>query len=79
MLAAVGTTSALFDPDRIDVSLNGVTICRNGGIGDDRSLVDLSGRKIEIVIDLRAGSESATIMTNDLTAEYVHENSVYSS
>jgi glutamate N-acetyltransferase/amino-acid N-acetyltransferase len=59
--------------------MNGVTICRNGGIGDDRSLVDLSGRKIEIIIDLRAGSESATIMTNDLTAEYVHENSVYSS
>jgi glutamate N-acetyltransferase/amino-acid N-acetyltransferase len=79
VLAAVGTTSALFDPDRIDVSMNGITICRNGGIGDDRSLVDLSGRKIEIIIDLRAGSESATIMTNDLTAEYVHENSVYSS
>ena len=79
VLAAVGTTSALFDPDRIDVSMNGVTICRNGGIGDDRNLVDLSGRKIEIVIDLRAGSESATIMTNDLTAEYVHENSAYSS
>ena len=79
VLAAVGTTDADFDPDALDVTMNGVTICRNGQIGDDRNLVNLTGRKIEIVIDLKNGSSSATIMTNDLTAMYVHENSAYSS
>jgi glutamate N-acetyltransferase/amino-acid N-acetyltransferase len=79
VLAAVGTTSAVFDPDQIDVAINGVTLCRGGAIGEGRDLVDMSGRQVEIVIDLNAGSSSATIWTNDLTAEYVHENSAYSS
>jgi glutamate N-acetyltransferase/amino-acid N-acetyltransferase len=79
VLAAVGTTSAVFDPNQIDVAINGVTLCRGGSIGDDRDLVDMSGRAINIVIDLNAGHSSATIWTNDLTAEYVHENSAYSS
>jgi len=79
VLAAVGTTRAVFDPNQIDVTINGITLCRGGSIGDDRDLVDMSGRLIDITIDLNAGSESATIWTNDLTAEYVHENSAYSS
>lgn len=79
VLAAVGTTSAAFDPDQIDVAINGITLCRGGAIGDDRELVDMSGRIVEIVIDLNAGMDTATIWTNDLTAEYVHENSAYSS
>ena len=79
VLAAVGTTSAAFDPNQIDVSINGVTLCRGGSIGDDRELVDMSGRVVEIVIDLKAGTSAATIWTNDLTAQYVHENSAYSS
>lgn len=79
VLAAAGTTSAAFDPDRVDVSMNGVTVCRNGGVGDDRNLVDLSGRTVRIAVDLRAGTEIATVWTNDLTADYVHENSAYST
>jgi len=79
VLAAVGTTKAVFDPNQIDVAINGITLCRGGSIGDDRELVDMSGRLVEIVIDLKAGISSATIWTNDLTAEYVHENSAYSS
>ncbi len=79
VLAAVGTTDAAFDPDQLNVSMNGVRICRNGGIGDPRDLVDLSGRDVAVEIDLAAGSASATIWTNDLTHEYVHENSAYSS
>lgn len=79
VLAAVGTTSAAFDPNQIDVAINGITLCRGGAIGDDRELVDMSGRIVEIVIDLKAGMDTATIWTNDLTAEYVHENSAYSS
>jgi glutamate N-acetyltransferase/amino-acid N-acetyltransferase len=79
VLAAIGTTSAQFDPFTIDVSLNGVMVCRNSAPGEDRSLVDMSDKEVEILIDLKAGSAQATIWTNDLTAEYVHENSSYSS
>lgn len=79
ILAAIGTTSATFDPYRIDVNLNGVQVCTDSSPGADRDLVDMSGEIIEIVIDLNVGSESATIMTNDLTAMYVHENSAYAT
>ena len=79
VLSAVGTTSAAFEPDRLDVSINGVQVCRGGAPGDDRDLVDLTGRDVDIVVDLHAGSESATVWTSDLTAEYVHENSAYST
>lgn len=79
VLAALGTTSAAYDPDAVDVAFNGVTLCRNGAIGDDRCLVDLSGRKVEVVVDLKAGGAAATIWTNDLTYDYVAENAEYSS
>jgi glutamate N-acetyltransferase/amino-acid N-acetyltransferase len=79
VLSAVGTTDAVFEPDQLNVSMNGVPVCRNGGVGESRDLVDLSGRDVTVVIDLQAGGESATIWTNDLTHEYVHENSAYSS
>ncbi|WP_010524253.1 bifunctional glutamate N-acetyltransferase/amino-acid acetyltransferase ArgJ [Nesterenkonia sp. F] len=79
ILSAVGTTDVAFDPATIDVAVNGVTICRSGGIGEDRELVDLSGRQVEVTIDLKAGDAEATILTNDLTHDYVHENSAYSS
>jgi len=79
VLSAVGTTDAVFDPDRLNVAINGVQICRNGGIGDDRSLVSLEDREVLVEIDLNAGEDEATIWTNDLTHDYVHENSAYSS
>jgi glutamate N-acetyltransferase / amino-acid N-acetyltransferase len=79
VLAAVGTTHAAFEPDEIDVGFGGVWVCRAGSIGDDRSGVDLSGRDVVITIDLHAGSASANVWTNDLTAAYVHENSAYST
>ncbi|MFB0835088.1 bifunctional glutamate N-acetyltransferase/amino-acid acetyltransferase ArgJ [Arthrobacter halodurans] len=79
VLSAVGTTRAAFEPDRLNVAMNGVQICRDGGIGEDRSLVDLSGREVLVEIDLAAGDAEACIWTNDLTHEYVHENSAYSS
>jgi glutamate N-acetyltransferase/amino-acid N-acetyltransferase len=79
VLAAVGTTSASFEPDLLDVSMNGVMVCRAGAVGDDRDLVDLSGREIRITVDLHAGTESVIVWTNDLTADYVHENSAYST
>jgi glutamate N-acetyltransferase/amino-acid N-acetyltransferase len=79
ILAAVGTTSAAFDPADLDVSLNGVPVCRASGPGEPASAVDLSGRKVHVLIDLKAGPERATIWTNDLTHAYVHENSAYST
>jgi glutamate N-acetyltransferase/amino-acid N-acetyltransferase len=79
VLAAAGTTSAAFEPDDLDVSFNGVQVCRAGAIGEDRSGVDLSGREVRIGVDLHAGDASATVWTNDLTHDYVHENSAYSS
>ena len=79
VLAAVGTTRAAFEPDRLDVAINGVQVCRAGAPGDDRALVDLSGRAVRVVVDLHAGPHTATLWTSDLTAQYVHENSAYST
>ncbi|MFC7488256.1 bifunctional glutamate N-acetyltransferase/amino-acid acetyltransferase ArgJ [Knoellia sp. CPCC 206453] len=79
VLAAVGTTQAQFDPTTLDVAINGVQVCRAASIGDDRELVDLEPREVRVVIDLHAGDATATVWTNDLTHDYVHENSAYSS
>lgn len=79
VLASVGTTDATFDPDQLDVSFNGVKVCRGGAIGEDRSLVDLSPRAVTIDIELYAGDASATVWTNDLTYDYVKENAEYST
>jgi glutamate N-acetyltransferase/amino-acid N-acetyltransferase len=79
VLSAIGTTCAVFEPDRLGVAINGVRVCRSGGIGEDRALVDMTGRDVDITVDLAAGVDSAVIWTNDLTADYVHENSEYSS
>ncbi|MFC8898641.1 bifunctional glutamate N-acetyltransferase/amino-acid acetyltransferase ArgJ [Streptomyces cinereoruber] len=79
VLSAIGTTSAAFEPDRLNVAINGVWVCKNGSVGEDRDLVDMRYREVTITADLAAGSESAVIWANDLTADYVHENSAYSS
>lgn len=79
VLAAVGTADAHMDPLRIDVSLNGVQVCSNSAPDADKSKVDFSNRLVEIVIDLKVGTASATVMTNDLSHDYVHENSAYST
>ncbi|WP_336321593.1 bifunctional glutamate N-acetyltransferase/amino-acid acetyltransferase ArgJ [Streptomyces lavendofoliae] len=79
VLSAIGTTKAAFEPDRLNVAINGVWVCKNGSVGEDRDLVDMRYREVKITADLAAGSESAVIWTNDLTADYVHENSAYSS
>ena len=79
VLAAVGTTRAAFDPYDIDVSMNGVRVAHQGEPDQPRESVDLTGRAMHLLIDLHAGSSTATIWTNDLTHDYVHENSAYSS
>ncbi|MEU6759707.1 bifunctional glutamate N-acetyltransferase/amino-acid acetyltransferase ArgJ [Streptomyces sp. NPDC046685] len=79
VLSAIGTTKAAFDPDRLNVAINGVWVCKNGQVGEDRDLVSMKDREVRITADLATGSETAIIWTNDLTADYVHENSAYSS
>jgi len=77
VLAAVGTTGAAFAPDRLNVAINGIWVCRNGYAADDRAKVDLRPRDVTITIDLSAGPDSATIATTDLTVAYVRENAEY--
>ncbi|GAA2497042.1 bifunctional glutamate N-acetyltransferase/amino-acid acetyltransferase ArgJ [Winogradskya humida] len=79
ILAAVGTTQAAFAPDRIDVGVNGVWVCRGGSAAEDRSKVDLKGRDVTIQVHLHEGEMDATIWTTDLSHAYVHENSAYST
>jgi len=79
VLSAVGTTDAVFEPDRLNVAINGTWVCRHGAPGDERAKVDLKPKDVTITVDLSAGPHSATILTTDLTTAYVYENSAYST
>jgi len=79
VLAAIGTTAAAFDPYDVDVWMNGVRVCSQGGPDRPREEVDLAPRATDLLIDLKVGTAEATILTNDLTHDYVHENSAYAS
>jgi glutamate N-acetyltransferase/amino-acid N-acetyltransferase len=79
VLAAVGTTDAVFEPDDLDVSINGIQVCRAGAAADSRDGVDFTGRDVHILVNLNAGSSTATVWTNDLSHAYVEENSAYST
>jgi glutamate N-acetyltransferase/amino-acid N-acetyltransferase len=83
VLAAVGTTDAAFDPDRLDVAFNGVWVCRDGAeapaVDGAVPAVDISARALEITVELHAGDVATEMWTNDLTLAYVHENSAYTS
>ena len=79
VLAAVGTADAHMDASTIDVKLNQVQVCVNSASGADKKLVNFSDRLVKIDIDLKVGVFSATIKTNDLSHDYVHENSAYST
>jgi glutamate N-acetyltransferase / amino-acid N-acetyltransferase len=79
VLASIGTTQASFDPDDLDVAMNGVWVCRRSTPAADPATVDLKPREVTVTVDLKAGDARATIWTNDLTHAYVHENSAYSS
>ncbi len=79
VLASLGTTAATFDPADLDVAMNGVWVCRESTPAEDPAGVDLTDREVSVTIDLKSGTERATVWTNDLTHAYVHENSAYSS
>ena len=83
IIAQVGTVPedvAPFDAENLDVTINGVQVCRASGLGEDPALLDLAAtREVHVEIDLHAGAAEATVWTNDLTHAYVHENSAYST
>lgn len=79
VLAAVGTASSKMNPLTIDVSLNGIQVCSNSAPDQDKSKVNFTDRLVRIEIDMKVGSSTATVLTNDLTHAYVHENSAYST
>jgi glutamate N-acetyltransferase/amino-acid N-acetyltransferase len=79
VLAAAGTTGAAFEPAPLSVAINGVWVCRDGAPWADRSGVDLRPSEVTVTIDLAVGQTAATVLTTDLTPEYVHENSAYST
>ncbi|MFL6069981.1 MAG: bifunctional glutamate N-acetyltransferase/amino-acid acetyltransferase ArgJ [Actinomycetes bacterium] len=79
VVASVGTTAASFDPDSLTVSMNGTTLCTHGAALSEEPTVNLTGERVVVEVGLGAGTDQATIWTNDLTAAYVHENSAYST
>lgn len=82
VLSSIGTVPAEvapFDPAEVDVTINGVTVCRQGGVGEPRELVDMTPRLVTIAIDLKSGDEFVRVLSNDLTYAYVEENSAYPS
>ncbi|MCK2240733.1 MULTISPECIES: bifunctional glutamate N-acetyltransferase/amino-acid acetyltransferase ArgJ [unclassified Crossiella] len=76
---AVGRSGITMDQSKMDITVNGITVCRNGMRGDDRSLADLSGTDIDVHISLGMGAGRSTVYTTDLSHDYVEENSAYSS
>ena len=79
VLAAVGTARVSLNPLDIDVTLNGIAVAKSSAPFADRSQVSFTGRLVTIDIDLKLGKASATVFTNDLSHDYVHENSAYAT
>jgi glutamate N-acetyltransferase/amino-acid N-acetyltransferase len=79
VLAAVGTADAKMNPLLIDVNLNGIQVAKGSAPFEDKSKVSFENRLVELVVDLNVGTATATVRTNDLSHDYVHENSAYST
>ena len=79
ILAAIGNSRAKIAADKIDVAINDVLVCKSGMSCENESKIDLSNRSIKVDVDLNIGTDKATVLTNDLSIKYVHENSAYSS
>ena len=79
VLAAVGTANAQMDALNIDVILNGVHVARESAPFEDKNKVSFTDRLVNLEVHLNVGSATATVMTNDLSHDYVEENSAYST
>ena len=79
VLAAVGTADAQMDALNIDVILNGIHVAKESAPFEDKNKVSFADRLVSLEVNLNIGTASATVMTNDLSHDYVHENSAYST
>ena len=79
VLAAVGTADAQMDALNIDVVLNGIHVAKESAPFEDKNKVSFADRLVSLEVNLNIGTASATVMTNDLSHDYVHENSAYST
>ena len=79
VLAAAGTAKAQINALSIDVTLNGIQVAKGSAPFDDKNKVSFDNRLVELVINLNVGDFDATVLTNDLSHDYVHENSAYST
>jgi glutamate N-acetyltransferase / amino-acid N-acetyltransferase len=79
VLAAVGTADAQMDALKIDVILNGIHVAKESAPFEDKNKVSFADRLVSLEVNLNVGTATATVMTNDLSHDYVHENSAYST
>ena len=79
VLAAVGTADAQIDALNIDVILNGIHVAKESAPFEDKNKVSFADRLVSLEVNLNVGTATATVMTNDLSHDYVHENSAYST
>jgi glutamate N-acetyltransferase/amino-acid N-acetyltransferase len=79
VLAAVGTADAKMDALNIDVILNGIHVAKQSALYEDKNRVSFADRLVNLEVNLNVGTATATVMTNDLSHDYVHENSAYST
>ena len=82
ILAAVGRSGVKIDPNIIDVYIGDQQVCRGGGsVAFDEKAANacMKQPKYQIKVKVGKGKGSATILSCDLTAEYVHINADYST
>jgi glutamate N-acetyltransferase/amino-acid N-acetyltransferase len=77
VLSEMGASGARFDPERVEISYQGVVVCRDGIAAPHDAIAVaalMAAKEISIECDLRAGSGEATVTFTDLTHAYVDEN-----
>lgn len=82
ILAAVGRSGIQLDPVKIDIYFGPIQVCRKGQayeFDEKKAHKYLSGPAIEVIVKLNRGRHTLTVLTCDLTAEYVHINADYTT
>jgi glutamate N-acetyltransferase/amino-acid N-acetyltransferase len=80
ILSAAGNAGVRFQPDKVDIYMNGMRVCRNGGADEfEESAATrlLRAREVLIRVTLRQGSARVRFWTCDFTEEYIRINSSY--
>lgn len=80
IICAAGRAGVEFDPGRVDIVIGDVLVLKDGGpcaFDESRAKELLSRKEVEIVVNLNAGNKSATVLTCDLSYEYVKINASY--